>query len=320
MSNDNTMLKKLEITAQNLRSKIALLVEGDKRVTRAVHTIIEKKIAVPVLVGKRAVIENEFSSKDLMQCEIADTDELKEQFIEKYKNRIRNSHHYSENSAYIAAMLVETGCAAGAVGGADCPTADMARAALKIVGTVKNSPMSGAFLMISEDKKIGCDGVFIFSDCAVMPRPTSYQLACITNDAADLAKSIGIDPIAALLSYSTNLSAKGEEVDRIRDALKFLKTSKFTVDGEMQLDAAIVPKVAEKKYPESSVAGNANILIFPDLNSGNIGYKLAERIGKMKAIGPLFLGIKKPFNDLSRGCSSSDIVNLVAVTSVMSCH
>ncbi|NOZ83506.1 MAG: phosphate acetyltransferase [Epsilonproteobacteria bacterium] len=319
MSNGNTILKKLEIRAQNLHNKIAL-VDGDKRVTLAVHTIIEKKIAIPVLVGKRAVIENEFSSKDLMQCEIVDTDKLKEQFIEKYKNRIRNPHYYSENSAYIAAMLVETGYAAGAVGGADCPTADMARAALKIVGTVKNSPMSGAFLMISEDKKIGCEGVFIFSDCAVVPRPTSYQLACITSDAADLAKSIGIDPIAALLSYSTNLSAKGEEVDRIRDALKFLKTSKFTVDGEMQLDAAIVPNIAKKKYPESSVAGNANILIFPDLNSGNIGYKLAERIGKMKAIGPLFLGIKKPFNDLSRGCSSSDIVNLVAVTSVMACH
>ncbi len=314
---ENTVLKDLKIKAKKLSRKIAL-VEGGKRVAQAVRLIIEEKIALPVLVGKRASIKNELSAQELMQCEIADIGELKDEFIERYKNSIKNIYACSENPVYIAAMLVETGAAVGAVAGADHPTADAAKAALKIIGTVKDSSMSGAFLMISDNKNIGHNGAFIFSDCAVIPRPTSYQLSQIVGDAANLARLIGINPIAALLSYSTNLSAKGDEINRVREALGFLEKSDFAVDGEMQLDAAIDAGVAKKKYPESSVAGNANVLIFPDLNSGNIGYKLAERIGGMRAIGPLFLGIKRPFNDLSRGCAPIDIVNAVAVTSVMS--
>lgn len=314
---ENLVLKNLKTEARKLHKKIAL-VTGDNRVCQAVRIIIEEQIAVPVLVGKRTAIENEFSKKELAQCEIANIDKLKNQFVERYETSVKNAVDYSENPAYIAAMLVETGYADGAVGGADCPTAEVARAALKIIGTVKDSSMSGAFLMISDNQNLGHKGTFIFSDCAVIPRPNSYQLSQIAGNAANLAISIGIEPFVALLSYSTNLSAKGDEINRVRKAVEILKTSDFEIDGEMQLDAAINYEVAKKKYPESSVAGNANVLIFPDLNSGNIGYKLAERIGKMLAIGPLFLGIKKPFNDLSRGCSSSDIVNEVAITAVMS--
>ena len=316
MTDNSIILKKLKAKARKLHKKIALI-EGGKRVAEAVRIIIKEKIAVPIIAGKKASIKDSFSAEELMQCEIAETDILKDKFIERYKDRIKNVYACSENPVYIAAMLVQTGDADGAVVGADHPTADAARAAFKIIGMVDNSSMSGAFLMISDDQKIGHNGAFIFSDCAVIPRPTSYQLSQIASDAANLARFIGIDPIAALLSYSTNQSAKGEEINRVREALSLLKTKHFSVDGEMQLDAAINAEVAKRKYPESNVAGNANVLIFPDLNSGNIGYKLAERMGGMKAIGPLFLGIKRPFNDLSRGCSSDDIVNAAAVTAVM---
>lgn len=313
---ESSILEELKSKAGRLYKRIALIA-GDSRVSEALSIITENRIAIPVLVGKKSEIENQLSGKQLREIEIADTAELKEQFIARYENCIKNIEDCSENPVYIAAMLVETGAVAGAVAGADSPTAEVARAALKIIGTVKNSPMSGAFLMISDDKKLGYDGAFVFSDCAVIPRPDSYQLACIATDAANLARMLGIEPVVAMLSYSTNLSARGKEVERVREALKFLKTADFAVDGEMQLDAAIVKEVGKRKYPESEVAGRATVLIFPDLNSGNIGYKLVERIGKMKAIGPIFLGIKKPFNDLSRGCEAGDIVNSVALTSLM---
>jgi phosphate acetyltransferase len=165
----------------------------------------------------------------------------------------------------------------------------------------------------------GEEGTFIFADCGVIPEPNSRQLACIAFSAAELgSKVLGFIPRIAMLSYSTKGSAKGRAIEKITEALEILKemAPELLVDGELQVDTAIIPEVAKIKYPDSPLAGKANVLIFPNLEAGNIGYKLVERLGNARAVGPLLLGAKKPASDLSRGCSVDDIVDCVAVTAI----
>jgi phosphate acetyltransferase len=219
---------------------------------------------------------------------------------------------------YLAPLLIKAGYADGEVAGAENSTGNVLRPAFQIVKTAAGSSVvSGAFIMILKDNKYGEDGIMIFADCAVNPDPNEKELAEIAIASADTAKKIAkIEPIVAMLSFSTMGSAKHPKAQKVIDALKIAKEKnpELIIDGEMQSDAAIVEAIGLKKAPESKVAGRANVLIFPDLSSGNIAYKLVQRMAEAEAVGPILQGMAAPINDLSRGCSISDIVNLVAIT------
>ena len=219
---------------------------------------------------------------------------------------------------YYGIMMVKTGDADGLVSGAIHSTGDMLRPALQVI---KSKPgmktVSSCFLMECPNKAYGQDGVLIFSDCGVIPNPTAEELANIAIGAADSARSLaGMEPKVAMLSFSTKGSAKHENVTKVQEATRIAHemAPDLALDGELQLDAALVEKVGQLKAPGSAVAGHANVLIFPDLGAGNIGYKLVQRLAGAEAYGPILQGIAKPCNDLSRGCSAEDIVATVAIT------
>lgn len=221
---------------------------------------------------------------------------------------------------YYAAMMTREGKVDGMVAGASHTTPDVARASIRCLGIDDRiTIVSSCFIMVVPNNPYGDDGTFIFADCGIIPDPNARQLACIAISAAQLAKKVlNLTPRIAMLSYSTKGSAKGKSIDKIAEALGLLKemAPELLVDGELQVDAAIVPEVAKIKYPNSPIGGKANILIFPNLESGNISYKLVQRLGNARALGPLLLGLKKPASDLSRGCSVEDIVDCVAVTAI----
>lgn len=216
------------------------------------------------------------------------------------------------------ALMVRAGSADGMVVGAVNSTADVLRTSLAVIGAQPGiRTVSSSMVMIVREKSFGLDGHPIFADCGMVPSPDSRQLAEIAMASAQTArKLIGAEPCIAMLSFSTKGSAEHESVDRVREGLKIVREQSpdLLIDGELQLDAALVKDVADKKCPESPVGGRVNVLIFPDLNAGNIGYKLVQRFGGAEAYGPILQGLARPVNDLSRGCSSEDIVNVVAIT------
>ncbi len=223
-----------------------------------------------------------------------------------------------ESPLYLSTLLIKDGKADGEVSGAEHATGDVLRPAFQIIKTSPGvTAVSGAFIMIVKDHSFGEDGVLIFADCAVNPDPTVQELAEIAVESAKTAKNIaGINPKVAMLSFSTKGSAKHEKVDKVVEATELARkmNPKLKIDGELQADAAIIEAIGKKKAPGSDIAGNANVLVFPNLESGNISYKLVQRLAGAEAIGPILQGLAAPINDLSRGCSVEDIVNMIAIT------
>jgi phosphate acetyltransferase len=226
-----------------------------------------------------------------------------------------------KNPLYYGAMMVQQGEATGSLAGAVNTTGAVIAAAARVIGMRPGTnTASGFFIMVLKDTRFGHNGVLIYADCALIPNPDAEQLAEIAISTAHSAKQlVGLDPKIAMLSFSTKGSGKHKDVDKVREATRLAKEKapELVIDGELQADAALIPAIGARKSPGSPVAGKANILIFPNLDAGNIAYKLTERLAGAKAIGPIMQGFAKPVNDLSRGCSAEDIANMVAVTSVM---
>ena len=309
-----------------------VLPEGNEvRTLKGAAQAAQEGLADPILLGDaeeiRALAAKESVSLDgLTIIDIASSENLAEfadMFYEMRKHKGMTPEKAADtvrNPLYFGNLMLMKGMADGLLAGADNSTGNVLRAALQTVKTkpgIKN--VSGAFVMIVPDTTYGDDGVLIFGDCAVNPNPDSQQLADIAISCAETKQSlVGGEANVALLSFSTKGSAKHENVDKVTAALELVKEKRpdLSVDGELQLDAAIVPSVADKKAPGSTVAGHANVLVFPDLQAGNIGYKLVQRFAGATAIGPILQGMAKPVNDLSRGCSVQDVVDMIAITAL----
>ena len=315
------------------RDRHIVLAEGEEmRIIQAAAIITRENIAKITLLGDERVIWAKAGDTDLDGIEIvnpASSPKAEEYAALLYELRKEKgmteekAHLLVKNPLYYGCLMVKNGDADGMVAGSINATSDVLRPALQIIKTRPGiKTVSGCFIMgLPEGSPYGDDGAMVYGDCAVIPDPTAEQLVDIAIASAESAKSIaGIKvPKVAMLSFSTKGSASHPNVAKVvaaTEALKARQDLDFDVDGELQLDAAIVPKVAAIKAPGSRVAGSANVLVFPDLQSGNIGYKLVQRFGNVDAIGPICQGLAKPVNDLSRGCSVADVVGVVAITTL----
>lgn len=325
------LMEKIWDMAQKDRKRIVLPEGEEERNLKACALIKQNSLAEIILVGNTQVIKEKAKSLniDIEGVEIADPENHENvskyinEFYELRKDKgmtIEKSEKIVRDPLYFGTMMVKLGDADGMVSGAIHTTGDLLRPGLQIIKTAPGtSVVSSFFIMMVPDCEYGEEGMLIFSDCAVNPNPNAEQLASIAISTAETARNLcHMNPKVAMLSYSTMGSADGELVNKVRKATEIAKELRvdLEIDGELQLDAAIVEKVANLKAPKSKVAGKANVLIFPDLQAGNIGYKLVQRFAKAEAIGPICQGFAKPINDLSRGCSPEDIVNVVAVTAV----
>lgn len=322
-------MDKIKETAKADKKTIVLAEGEEKRTIDAAAQILKEGYANLILLGNENKIKSLAEDVDISGATIIDpeTSELTEELgnglyeLRKKKGMLPDQAlNTVKNVLYFGCMLVKTGRADGMVAGAVHATAEVMRSSLQTIKTAPGTKVVSAFfLMMVPDCEYGDNGTFVFSDCGLNEYPDSEKLAEIALSSAKSFKSlVGEDPRVAMLSYSTYGSAKSEQVDLVRNAADIAKAAApdLKLDGELQLDAAIVPSVAALKAPESDVAGKANVLIFPNLDAGNIGYKLVQRLAKAEAYGPMTQGMAKPVNDLSRGCSTEDIAGVVAITCV----
>lgn len=322
--------ERLKERAKIDKKKIVLPESMDPRVMMAAEKILKEDIADVIIIGTSAEINKHSSGLDLSKAQIIDplqcsyTEELIVELVEIRKNKGMTYEEAKklllEDYMYYACMLVKTGRADGVVSGACHSTANTLRPSLQIIKTKPGVLLVSAFfLVVVPNCEFGSNGAFIFADAGLEQNPTPEKLAAIAGSSAESFQLLVEDtPKIAFLSHSTMGSAKHADVDKVVEAVKLAKEQfpQYDMDGELQLDAAIVPSIAESKAPNSSVAGNANVLVFPDLDAGNIGYKLVQRLAKADAYGPICQGIAAPINDLSRGCSVDDIVGVVAITAI----
>lgn len=293
----------------------------DERILEAVSKLAGNKVLNPIVIGN----ENEIQAKakelnlTLGGVKIYDPhtyegmEDLVQAFVERRKGKATEEQARKAllDENYFGTMLVYKGLADGLVSGAAHSTADTVRPALQIIKTKEGvKKTSGVFIMARGEEQ------YVFADCAINIAPDSQDLAEIAIESANTAKMFDIEPRVAMLSFSTKGSAKSDETEKVADAVKIAKEKapELTLDGEFQFDAAFVPSVAEKKAPDSEIKGDANVFVFPSLEAGNIGYKIAQRLGNFEAVGPILQGLNMPVNDLSRGCNAEDVYNLALIT------
>ena len=302
----------------------------DRRVVEAACKVRDEGIANIIIIGNEEEVKSKNNDLDFTNIKFIDpnTSEMTEDLINKFVElRKAKGMTYEEGKnllltdyMYYACMLVKDGKADGVVSGACHSTSNTLRPALQIIKTAPDTKLVSAFfLMVVPNCEYGSNGTFIFGDSGLEQNPDPEKLAAIAASSADSFKLlVEEEPKVAFLSHSTKGSAKHADVDKVVAAVEIAKRDypQYEMDGELQLDAAIIPEVAASKAPESKVAGHANVLVFPDLDAGNIGYKLVQRLAKAEAYGPICQGIARPVNDLSRGCSTDDIVGVVAITAV----
>jgi phosphate acetyltransferase len=336
-------VKDMKEKARSMQKRLVLAEGHEPRTVHAARSIVDDKLAKSVtLVGATAEVEAVAAKEGVKLDGIIIADPSTSPNLDKYAQIYYDINHAKEEAKKKkgqeipnpitpekakkdithflrwGAMMVKEGVADAMVAGAESATADVLRAGLTIIGTQAGSKTaSSCFVMTGMDAKWGKDGAMIFSDCAVVPDPSSEQLADIAQSAAQSCREfLGVEPVVALMSFSTKGSAKHDDVSKVQNAVEILKgrSPGFVFDGELQADAALVPSVTDKKAPGSPVKGKVNTLVFPDLGAGNIGYKLVQRLGKADAFGPFLQGFAKPISDLSRGASVEDIVVTCAVT------
>ncbi len=323
-------IKEITSRARADKKRIVLSEGMDKRIWKAAQTIVNEEIADIIVIASKE--EEEKYSKGFNTNGVTVIDPFTFDKLDDYANKLyelRKAKGMTLEEAkrllttdyiYFACMMLLEGAADGVVSGAAHSTANTLRPALQLIKTKPGTELvSSFFVMVVPDCEFGHHGTFVFGDCSLEQNPTPEKLSSIALSSAESYRLlVQEEPIVALLSHSTMGSAKHSDVDKVKAAVDIAKASKpdFLLDGELQLDAAICYDVAETKAPDSKVAGKANVLIFPDLDAANIGYKLVQRLAKADAYGPITQGIKLPVNDLSRGCSSSDIVGVVAITVV----
>ncbi|MGL4344507.1 MAG: phosphate acetyltransferase [Cellulosilyticaceae bacterium] len=325
-----SFLQSIKERAKNDKKTIVLPETGDMRTLNAAHTILAEGLANLILIGDEEEILAKAEGLNLSEAKIVNPTDFEK--MEEYINKLvelrgskgmtyeKAKETLEKDGLFLGVMMVKQGMADGMVAGAANSTANVLRPSLQILKTAPGTKLvSSFFVMVVPDCEMGANGTFVFSDCGLNQNPNSEELAAIAQSSAEsFMQLVGEEPIVAMLSHSTYGSAKHADVDKVVEATRLAKemAPELKVDGELQLDAAIVKEVGQAKAPESKVAGQANVLVFPDLDAGNIGYKLVQRLAKAEAYGPVTQGIAKPVNDLSRGCSAEDIVGVVAITAV----
>jgi phosphate acetyltransferase len=308
------------------KKRIVFPESSDERILKAACRLSEEKLLIPVLIGNRLEIEKQAvglglsldGTETVDPAGYGDMEGLVEKFVERRKGKITVEEArrlLREDVNYFGTMLVYAGQADGLVSGAAHSTADTVRPALQIIKTKPGvNKTSGAFIMVRGEEK------YVFADCAINIVLDSRDLAEIAVESAKTAKIFGIEPKVAMLSFSTKGSARSPETEKVIEAVKIAKEMQpdLVIDGEFQFDAAFVPSVAKRKAPDSVIQGDANVFIFPSLEAGNIGYKIAQRLGNFEAIGPILQGLNAPVNDLSRGCNEEDVYKLALITAAQS--
>jgi phosphate acetyltransferase len=324
-----TVVENITQRAVEISKRICLPETGDDRVLQAAGEILSKKYAQVVLLGDPDELKARAGKLgvDIGQAEIVNPadDPNRRRYVqalfEKRKHKgvsEQQAEQMLQQPVYYGGQMVAAGAVDGMVAGSDCPTADTVRSALWGPGLTEGcKTVSSCSIMNTVVEQFGVDGSVLFADTGVVPEPTTEQLADIAIAAGKACPSLlGTEAIVAMISFSTKGSADSPAVEKVRQATKMAQDRDpgFAIDGEMQVDAAVVESIGKKKAPDSPVAGKANVLVFPDLNCGNSAYKLVERFGRATALGPMLLGLAKPINDLSRGCSVDDIVLVTAIT------